>query len=39
MRERNLTPECYVNDPKYDNLSGYIYHDVYITLKDKKGRI
>jgi DNA polymerase elongation subunit (family B) len=39
MRERNLTQECYVNDPKYDNLPGYIYHDVYIVLKDKKGKI
>lgn len=39
MRERNLSPECYVNDPKYDNLPGYIYHDVYIILKDKDGNI
>jgi DNA polymerase elongation subunit (family B) len=39
MRERNLSQECYVNDTKYDNLPGYIYHDVYITLKDKKGKI
>lgn len=44
MRERNLTPECYlppefVGDPKYDNLEGYRYHDIYITMKDKKGRI
>jgi DNA polymerase elongation subunit (family B) len=39
MRERNLSQECYVNDPKYDNLPGYIYHDIYIILKDKKGKI
>ncbi|AQN68406.1 DNA polymerase type B [Saudi moumouvirus] len=39
MRERNLSPECYVNDPKYDNLPGYIYHDITIILKDKKGKI
>ncbi|AGF85231.1 polymerase type B [Moumouvirus goulette] len=39
MRERNLSPECYVNDPKYDNLPGYIYHDITIVLKDKKGKI
>ena len=39
MRERNLSQECYVNDPKYNNLDGYIYHDVDITLKDKKGKI
>ncbi|XWV24859.1 B-family DNA polymerase [Tupanvirus deep ocean] len=39
MRERNLSQECYVNDPKYDNLPGYVYHDVYIVLKDKKGKI
>ena len=39
MRERNLSPECYVDDPAYDNLPGYIYHDVEIILKDKKGKI
>lgn len=39
MRERNLTPECYVNDPQYDHLPGYIYHDVYIMMKDKKGKV
>lgn len=39
MRERNLSPECYTNDSKYDNLPGYIYHDIYIVLKDKKGKI
>ncbi|AEQ33130.1 B-family DNA polymerase [Acanthamoeba polyphaga mimivirus] len=39
MRERNLSPECYINDNKYDNLPGYIYHDVTIILKDKKGKI
>lgn len=39
MRERNLSHECYINDAKYDNLEGYIYHDVFIIRKDKKGRI
>lgn len=39
MRERNTTQECYVNDPKYDNLPGYIYHDIYIVKKNKKGKI
>nr|UAM96221.1 B-DNA polymerase [Mimivirus sp.] len=39
MRERNLSPECYINDNEYDNLPGYIYHDVTIILKDKKGKI
>lgn len=39
MRERNLSQECYVNDSKYDNLPEYIYHDVYIVVKDKKGKI
>ncbi|AZL89277.1 B-family DNA polymerase [Megavirus baoshan] len=39
MRERNLSPECYINDNKYDNLPGYLYHDVTIILKDKKGKI
>ncbi|QTF49234.1 B-family DNA polymerase [Acanthamoeba polyphaga mimivirus] len=39
MRERNLSQECYVDDSKYDNLPGYIYHDVEIILKDKKGKI
>jgi DNA polymerase elongation subunit (family B) len=39
MRERNLTHECYVNNPKYDNLPGYVYHDIEITLKDPEGNI
>lgn len=39
MREDNLTHECYVNDSKYDNLEGYIYHNIYIVIKDKKGKI
>jgi DNA polymerase elongation subunit (family B) len=39
MRERNLSQECYVNDAKYDNLPGYIYHDVHIIMKDKQGKI
>ena len=39
MRERNTSPECYLKEKKYDNLPGYIYHDTFIVLKDKKGRI
>lgn len=39
MREKNLSPECYVNDKKYDNLPGYIYHDIYIDVKNNKGEI
>lgn len=39
MRERNLSHECYVNDKAYDNLDGYIYHDIYIVRKDKSGKI
>jgi DNA polymerase elongation subunit (family B) len=39
MRERNLSPECYVNNPNTNNLSGYIYHDVYVTNKNEKGKI
>ena len=39
MRESNLTPECYLDNPKFDNLPGYIYHDIEIIKKDKKGRI
>ena len=39
MREGNLSQECYVNNSDYDNLPGYIYHDVHIILKDKKGKI
>lgn len=39
QRERNLTHECYISDPKYDNLPGYKYHDIEFPKKDKKGRI
>lgn len=39
MRERNLTPECYVNDKSFDNLRGYIYHDIHIICKDSNGKI
>lgn len=39
MRERNLSQEMYVSDPAFDNLPGYKYHDISITLKDDKGRI
>ena len=40
MRERNLSPECYILDKKkYNGLDNYIYHEVHITKKDKKGRI
>jgi DNA polymerase elongation subunit (family B) len=43
---RNLSHECLVNDPKYDNLKGYIYHtitykimtkeELEMTIKEKK---
>ena len=43
---RNLSHECFVNDPKYDNLPGYRYHvitykvmtkeDMEMTAKEKK---
>lgn len=26
MRLRNYSHECFVNDPQYDNLPGYLYH-------------
>ena len=39
MRECNLSQECYVFDKAYDNRPGYIYHDIFIIKKDKKGRI
>lgn len=45
---RNLSHECFVNDPKYDNLPGYRYHvisyrvmtkeDMEMTAKEKKER-
>ncbi len=39
MREINASHECYLIDIRYDNLPGYLYHDVYITRKDENGRI
>ena len=39
MRERNLSPECYVTGKRYSRLEGYIYHDIEITCKDKKGKV
>lgn len=39
MRERNLSHECYVDNKRYDNLEGYIYHDIYIPRKDKDGKV
>jgi DNA polymerase elongation subunit (family B) len=39
MMERNLSHETEVINPKYDNLPGYIYHDIHITLKNDKGKI
>jgi DNA polymerase elongation subunit (family B) len=39
MMERNLSHESQVMNPKYDNLPGYIYHDINIVLKNDKGRI
>ena len=35
MRLRNLSHECYVNDPAYDNLPGFIYHS--ISYKNNNG--
>jgi DNA polymerase elongation subunit (family B) len=35
MKLRNLSHECYVNDPKYDNIPGYKYH--IITYKNNDG--
>jgi len=35
MTLRNLSHECYVNDPTYDNLVGYKYHT--ITYKNNDG--
>lgn len=34
MIMRNLSHECNVLDPKYDNLPGYLYHDIYYTKGD-----
>ena len=39
MRERNLSPECYVNDLEFSNSPGYVYHEVSIVQKDKRGKI
>lgn len=39
MREKNLSHECFVRNPKYDNLPGYIYHNICIIVKDNKGNI
>ena len=39
MRECNLSQETYVNNPDYDNLPEYKYHDIEIVLKDKKGDV
>jgi len=36
MRFRNLSHECFVNNSEYDNLPGYIYHD--ITYKGSSGK-
>jgi DNA polymerase elongation subunit (family B) len=35
MRFRNLSHECFVDDPAYDNLPGYKYHN--ITYKNNNG--
>ncbi|RYE13779.1 MAG: hypothetical protein EOP34_08065, partial [Rickettsiales bacterium] len=39
MCEKNLSHECYVSNTTYDNLPGYIYHDVIIVKKNKKGKV
>jgi DNA polymerase elongation subunit (family B) len=37
MIHRNLSHECFVNDPKYDNLKGYFYYQ--ITIKNNDGTV
>lgn len=43
MIERNLSHDCYVNDPKYDNLPGVDYctvtYDLYEGTGDKKAKV
>lgn len=39
MREGNLTHECYMTDSQYDNLDGYIYQDIYITITNDKDEV
>lgn len=39
MRERNLSPECYINNKEYLNKPGFIYHEIEIILKNDKGEI
>ena len=43
MIERNLSHDCYVNDPKYDNLPGVDYctvsYDLYEGVGDKKVKV
>lgn len=37
MRLRNLSQECFVDDPTYDNIPGYKYHT--ITYKNNNGTL
>ena len=34
MRDKNLSHECLVKDPKYDNLPGYVYRDIQYVARD-----
>lgn len=36
MRLRNLSHECLVDDPAYDNLPGYKYHEITYTMGEDK---
>lgn len=39
MREKNLSPECCVIQQAFARVAGYVYHDIEIVLKNKKGEI
>jgi DNA polymerase elongation subunit (family B) len=44
MCERNLSPECYIDNTRRDyleliNLPGYKYHTIYVVKKDEEGKI
>lgn len=35
IQRNNGSPDTFVSDPKYDNLEGYIYNDVFVKVKGK----
>lgn len=37
--EINGSHECYIDDDRYENLPGYIYHDIEGVKKDGKGKV